>query len=50
MNIIIIDGQGGQLGSQLIKTIRNKYSNIHIIAVGTNATATAPLLCERGSL
>ena len=44
MNILIIDGQGGQLGSQLIKTIRNKYSDIHIIAVGTNATATASMM------
>ena len=49
MNILVIDSQGGQLGSQLIKTIHNKYSDIHIV-VGTNATATAPLLCERGDL
>ena len=41
MNILVIDGQGGQLGSQIIKAIRNRYNDIHIIAVGTNAIAHA---------
>lgn len=44
MNLLVIDGQGGQLGSQVIKAIRNSYNNIHIIAVGTNATATASMI------
>ena len=44
MNIIVIDGQGGQLGSQIIKSIRNQYKDIHIIAIGTNATATASMI------
>ncbi len=44
MNVLIIDGQGGQLGSQLIKAIRSRYNEINITAVGTNATATASML------
>jgi len=48
MNILIIDGQGGQLGAQLIKAISSRFSTsvqlLHIMAVGTNATATASML------
>ncbi len=44
MNILIIDGQGGQLGGQLIKSLKANFSNITITAVGTNATATATML------
>lgn len=44
MNILVIDGQGGQLGGQLIKSIKENLENITIMAVGTNATATATML------
>lgn len=44
MNILIIDGQGGQLGSQLIKAITAQFINISITAVGTNATATTSMV------
>jgi hypothetical protein len=44
LNLLVIDGQGGQLGSQIIKAIRNKYNDIYIMAVGTNATATASMI------
>lgn len=44
MNILIIDGQGGQLGSGLIRSILGRFSNVVIHAVGTNATATAAML------
>ena len=44
MRILVIDGQGGQLGGQLIKTIRSHFSNCTIMAVGTNATATSVML------
>ena len=44
MNILIIDGQGGQLGAQLIKAIRSRFSQVDITAVGTNATATAAMI------
>ncbi len=44
MNILVIDGQGGQLGSQIIKAINEKYPEAEIMAVGTNAVATAAML------
>lgn len=44
MNILIIDGQGGQLGGQLVKSIRANFEDNVITAVGTNATATAAML------
>jgi len=44
MRILVIDGQGGQLGGQLIKALHSKFEGIHISAVGTNATATATML------
>lgn len=44
MNILIIDGQGGQLGGQMIKAIRSQFDYVDITAVGTNAVATATML------
>ncbi len=44
MNILIIDGQGGQLGGQIIKAVNNRYPNIDLIAIGTNATATTAMV------
>ncbi len=44
MNILIIDGQGGQLGSQIIKTVICKYPDIVLTAVGTNAAATTAMV------
>ena len=42
--ILVIDGQGGQLGSQIVKELLSKFSDISITAVGTNAVATASML------
>ena len=42
--ILVIDGQGGQLGSQIVKELLAKFSDISITAVGTNAVATASML------
>ena len=44
MNILIIDGQGGQLGGQIIKAIRTEFADADITAIGTNAVATAAML------
>lgn len=44
MHITIIDGQGGQLGAQLVKEIRVQFPQAEITAVGTNAVATAAML------
>jgi Domain of unknown function (DUF3842) len=43
--ICIIDGQGGGIGSAAIKKLRNVFEeSIEIIALGTNAIATAQML------
>ena len=44
MNILVIDGQGGQLGGQLIKSLKVNFEDMKITAVGTNASATATML------
>ena len=44
MNLLVIDGQGGNLGANIIKSVKERYPAIDIIAVGTNATATAAMV------
>ncbi|MBR3589044.1 MAG: DUF3842 family protein [Clostridia bacterium] len=44
MNVVVIDGQGGQLGAQLVKEISAQFTNIDITAIGTNALATSSML------
>lgn len=44
MNITIIDGQGGQLGAQLVKEIATRFPQVNLTAIGTNAVATATML------
>ncbi|MBQ3100024.1 MAG: DUF3842 family protein [Clostridia bacterium] len=44
MNVVVIDGQGGQLGAQLIKEILARFSDIDLTAIGTNASATSAML------
>ena len=42
--ILVIDGQGGQLGSQIVKALLAKFPDIAVTAIGTNATATSTML------
>ena len=42
--ILVIDGQGGQLGSQLIRALTARFPGLKLTAVGTNAAATAAML------
>ena len=44
MKILVIDGQGGQLGAQIISRINKTELNADIIAVGTNTIATTSML------
>lgn len=44
MRILVIDGQGGQLGALLIKEIRARFAGHEPVAVGTNAVATGAML------
>jgi hypothetical protein len=43
--ICVIDGQGGGIGSTVIKKLKDFFGeNVEIIALGTNAIATAQML------
>lgn len=44
MCFLVIDGQGGRLGKLLIEEIRKAFPKEEILAVGTNAVATATML------
>ncbi|NLV91236.1 MAG: DUF3842 family protein [Firmicutes bacterium] len=45
MRIAVIDGQGGGLGRSIVEALRRALSpDIEIIALGTNAIATAAML------
>ena len=43
MNILVIDGQGGRLGAQLITLIKEALPTVTVTAVGTNAVAAAAM-------
>ena len=42
--ILVIDGQGGQLGSQIIKALAQQFPALRPVAIGTNAVATAAMM------
>ena len=44
MNILVIDGQGGNLGKQLITQLRKVLPDQPITAIGTNSIATTVML------
>ncbi len=43
-NILIIDGQGGKIGKQLIEAIKARLKNVEITAIGTNGIATSNMI------
>ncbi len=48
--IAVIDGQGGGIGSFIIKALREQFrEGIEIIALGTNSTATTAMLKARAN-
>jgi hypothetical protein len=48
--IAVIDGQGGGIGSLIIKALRERFGeSIEIIALGTNSTATSAMLKARAN-
>lgn len=44
MKILIIDGQGGRIGRQLVELITERFSGADITAVGTNSIATSAMI------
>jgi uncharacterized protein DUF3842 len=48
--ICVIDGQGGGIGSTIIRKLKEAYEEtVEIIALGTNAIATAQMLKSRAN-
>lgn len=44
MKVLIIDGQGGGLGRQLVAAVKDAHPDIEVLAVGTNSAATNAML------
>lgn len=44
MNILIVDGQGGGIGRQLVEAVKREFPQFVITAVGTNTIATQGML------
>ena len=44
MTVLIVDGQGGRLGKQLVKEVRERFPQLPLMAVGTNSMATEQML------
>jgi len=50
MRICVIDGQGGGIGSAIIRKLKDAFKeSVEIIALGTNAVATAQMLKARAN-
>lgn len=44
MKILVIDGQGGGVGRQLVTQIKQAFPDVQLMAVGTNTIATSAML------
>ena len=44
MKIVVIDGQGGNIGRRIVEEIKAKKTGCEILAIGTNSTATALMM------
>ena len=44
MKVLIVDGQGGRLGKQLVKEVLERFPQAELSAVGTNSIATEQML------
>ena len=44
MKIVVIDGQGGRLGSLLVERVKARLPQAQVYALGTNSAATAAML------
>jgi NAD(P)-dependent dehydrogenase (short-subunit alcohol dehydrogenase family) len=48
LKIIVIDGQGGGIGSLIVRRLRDEFGDtIEILALGTNAAATSAMMKSR---
>jgi len=50
LKVSVIDGQGGGIGSLIVKRLREEFADsIEILALGTNATATSAMMKSRAN-
>lgn len=50
LKISVIDGQGGGIGSLVVKRLRDEFGDsIEILALGTNAAATSAMMKSRAN-
>jgi hypothetical protein len=50
VKIAVVDGQGGGIGSAVIKRLREEFGeSVQVIALGTNSIATAQMLKARAN-
>ncbi len=48
LKLIVVDGQGGGIGSLIVKRLRDEFGDsIEVLALGTNATATSAMMKSR---
>jgi NAD(P)-dependent dehydrogenase (short-subunit alcohol dehydrogenase family) len=48
LKIAVIDGQGGGIGSLVVKRLRDEFGDsVELLALGTNAAATAAMMKSR---
>ena len=44
MKVLVVDGQGGGIGRQIIESIKKTYPDVDVTAVGTNVLATQAMI------
>ncbi|MBF0566635.1 MAG: DUF3842 family protein [Nitrospirae bacterium] len=50
LKIVVVDGQGGGIGSLIVKKVRDLFNeSVEVIALGTNAAATSAMLKARAN-
>jgi hypothetical protein len=50
IKIAVVDGQGGGIGSLIVKRLRDEFGDqIEILALGTNAAATSAMMKSRAN-
>lgn len=44
MKVIVIDGQGGKIGTSIVKQLKQCLPELELLAIGTNSIATSAML------
>lgn len=44
LKLIVIDGQGGKIGTSIVKQLKQSLPEVEVLAIGTNSIATSSML------